>query len=71
MLKSVSFLPGSSSAFILSPDGIITVSGISRTLSAADSVRDVPETVIIPSGLRIKADEEPGKNETLFNMVVP
>ena len=37
MLKSVSFLPGSSSAFILSPDGIITVSGISRTLSAADN----------------------------------
>jgi hypothetical protein len=37
MLKSVSFLPGSSSAFILSPDGIITVSGISRTLSATDN----------------------------------
>jgi hypothetical protein len=37
MLKSVSFLPGSSSAFILSPDGIITVSGTSRTLSAADN----------------------------------
>jgi len=40
-------------------------------LSAAESVRDVPETVTIPSGLRIKAGEEPGRNETLFNMVVP
>jgi hypothetical protein len=37
MLKSVSFLPGSSSAFILSPDGIITESGTTRTLSAADN----------------------------------
>ena len=37
MLKSVSFLPGSSSAFILNADGIITVSGTSRTLSAADN----------------------------------
>jgi hypothetical protein len=37
MLKSVSFLPGSAPAFILSPDGIITVSGTSRTLSAADN----------------------------------
>ena len=37
MLKSVSFLPGSSPAFILNPDGIITVSGTSRTLSAADN----------------------------------
>ena len=37
MLKSVSFLPGSSSAFILSPDGIITVAGTTRTLSAADN----------------------------------
>jgi hypothetical protein len=37
MLKSVSFLPGSSPAFILSPDGIITVSGTSRTLSVADN----------------------------------
>ena len=37
MLKSVSFLPGSASAFILSPDGIVTVSGTSRTLSAADN----------------------------------
>lgn len=37
MLKSVSFLPGSSSAFILSPDGIITQAGTTRTLSAADN----------------------------------
>jgi hypothetical protein len=37
MLKSVSFLPGSSSAFILNADGIITEAGTSRTLSAADN----------------------------------
>ena len=37
MLKSVAFLPGSSSAFILSPDGVITDTGVSRTLSAADN----------------------------------
>lgn len=37
MLKTVSFLPGSSPAFILSPDGIITVSGTTHTLSAADN----------------------------------
>jgi hypothetical protein len=39
MLKTVSFLPGSSSAFILSADGIITVPGTTRTLSAADNGR--------------------------------
>lgn len=39
MLKNVAFLPGSSSAFILNPDGIITESGTSRTLSAADNGR--------------------------------
>jgi hypothetical protein len=37
MLKSVSFLPGSSPAFILSPSGVITEAGTSRTLSAADN----------------------------------
>jgi hypothetical protein len=37
MLKSVSFLPGSSPAFILSPDGIITQAGTTRTLSASDN----------------------------------
>ena len=37
MLKTVSFLPGSSPAFILSPDGIITESGTTRTLSASDN----------------------------------
>lgn len=37
MLKSVAFLPGSSPAFILSPDGIITETGVSRTLSAGDN----------------------------------
>lgn len=37
MLKTVTFQPGSSPAFILSPDGIITESGTSRTLSAADN----------------------------------
>ena len=37
MLKTVSFLPGSAPAFILSPDGIITEAGTSRTLSAADN----------------------------------
>ncbi len=37
MLKSVTFQPGSSSAFILNADGIVTESGISRTLSAADN----------------------------------
>lgn len=37
MLKTVAFLPGSAPAFILSPDGIITEAGASRTLSAADN----------------------------------
>ena len=37
MLKTVAFLPGSSPAFILSPDGIITEAGVSRTLSAVDN----------------------------------
>jgi hypothetical protein len=37
MLKTVSFLPGSAPAFILSPDGIITEAGTSRTLSAGDN----------------------------------
>jgi hypothetical protein len=37
MLKTVAFLPGSAPAFILSPDGIITEAGTSRTLSAADN----------------------------------
>jgi hypothetical protein len=37
MLKSVAFLPGSSSAFILSPSGIITEAGTARTLSADDN----------------------------------
>jgi hypothetical protein len=37
MLKTVAFLPGASPAFILSPNGIITEAGVSRTLSAADN----------------------------------
>jgi hypothetical protein len=37
MLKTVAFLPGSAPAFILSPDGIITEAGASRTLSSADN----------------------------------
>jgi len=37
MLKTVAFLPGSAPAFILSPDGIITEAGISRTLSSTDN----------------------------------
>jgi hypothetical protein len=37
MLKTVFFLPSASPAFILSPDGIITVAGTTRTLSAADN----------------------------------
>ena len=37
MLKNVAFLPGSSPAFILSPDGIVTESGTTRTLSASDN----------------------------------
>ena len=37
MLKSVAFLPGTSPAFILSPEGIITEAGTARTLSAADN----------------------------------
>jgi len=37
MLKTVSFLPGFAPAFILSPDGVITEAGTSRTLSAADN----------------------------------
>lgn len=37
MLKTVAFLPGSAPAFILSPDGIITEAGASRTLSANDN----------------------------------
>jgi len=37
MLKTVFFLPSSSPAFILSPDGIITEAGTTRTLSAADN----------------------------------
>lgn len=37
MLKTVAFLPGSSPAFILNPDGIITESGTSRALSASDN----------------------------------
>lgn len=37
MLKTVAFLPGSAPAFILSPDGVVTEAGISRTLSAVDN----------------------------------
>lgn len=37
MLKTVAFLPGSAPAFILSPDGIVTEAGTSRTLSTADN----------------------------------
>lgn len=37
MLKTVSFLPGSAPAFILSPAGIITEAGTTRTLSASDN----------------------------------
>jgi hypothetical protein len=37
MLKTVAFLPGSAPAFILSPDGVITEAGVSRTLSAGDN----------------------------------
>lgn len=37
MLKTVAFLPGSSPAFILSPDGIITDATAARTLLAADN----------------------------------
>ena len=37
MLKSVSFLPGSAPAFILSSDGIVAQTGTTRTLSAADN----------------------------------
>lgn len=37
MLKTIAFLPGASPAFILSPDGIITEAGVSRTLSAEDN----------------------------------
>ena len=37
MLKNVSFLPGSSSAFILNSSGIVTEAGTSRNISAADN----------------------------------
>lgn len=37
MLKNVSYAPGSSSAFILNSLGIITETGTTRTLSAADN----------------------------------
>jgi hypothetical protein len=40
-------------------------------LSAADNVRAVPASVMIPSGLKIKAGDVPGRKATLLSMIVP
>jgi hypothetical protein len=42
-----------------------------RPLSAADKVRDVPDSVMIPSGFRIKAEDEPGRKATFLSMIAP